>query len=131
MVLWRVFHDDVMHSLEDVAPLRMSIGLLDDLAYLRMPSSTSWTLDIAEITLDVAHLARCVTGGKEAHILDIAPPKDVRVLMDVVTLVRDGIPLWRDDGAFLMHDVGIFTLDVAHLEGDVMLGLMLLCNDPT
>jgi hypothetical protein len=29
MVLWRTFCDDVMHCLEDVAPLMMSVGFLD------------------------------------------------------------------------------------------------------
>jgi hypothetical protein len=31
------------------------------------------------------------------HILYIAPPKDITVFMDALTLVEDGTPLWRDD----------------------------------
>jgi len=51
--------------------------------------------------------------------------------MDVVTLVEDGIPLWKDDWDFFMHDIGTFTLDLAHLEDDIMLGSMLLCIELT
>jgi hypothetical protein len=86
-----MFHDYVMHCLEDVSPLRMSIDLLDDLPYLQTTFNTPWTLDVGEITLDIAHLARCVTKGQKAHSLDVAPPEDFRVLMDAITFVEDGI----------------------------------------
>jgi hypothetical protein len=47
-------------------------------------------------------------GRKPTH-LDIAPFEDIRVWIDAIALDEDGIPLWRDDGALILHDIGIFT----------------------
>jgi hypothetical protein len=43
--------------------------------------------------------------------------------MDALTLVEDGTPLWRDDGAFSPQHWN-FHLGIVHLEDDVMLGVV-------
>jgi len=40
--------------MEDVRPLMMIVGLLDDLTRLDTPSNISWTLDIALMSLGIA-----------------------------------------------------------------------------
>jgi hypothetical protein len=52
MVLWRTFgcfSQDVAHCMEDVAPLTMSVGSYDDLAFFLEPSDTSWALDVVHL----------------------------------------------------------------------------------
>jgi hypothetical protein len=55
---------------------------------------------------DIADIARCVIEGRKPTTWTLHPSEDVRVWMDAIALDEDGIPLWRDDGALLLHDVG-------------------------
>jgi hypothetical protein len=48
-----------VHYIKDVGPLMLSVGFLDDLAYLGAPSHTSYTLDVGMMSLGIADIANC------------------------------------------------------------------------
>jgi hypothetical protein len=113
MVLWRMFwcfSQDVAHCMEVIAPLMMSLGSYDDLAYFLTPLDTSYTWDVATCTCEMGRCSISLMGrseGRKPSPWTLHPFEDVRVWMDNIALDEDGTPLWRDYES-LFHDDVIF-----------------------
>jgi hypothetical protein len=114
------FTQDVVCFMQDIAHVMQSIGPLDDLAPFDTSSHTSWTLDDGQMSFYFADIVMLAHRWERSPHLGRCTPEVIRHWMEDVALTHDWTPCKDEMHLHSTLDACLFTLDVEHMDDDVM-----------